>query len=89
MITRRIGDMLEELSLPVNESYPDKTRTRFEKAMDRLQQDGHIVEWGPPLRYSEAMSKLPSKKWLKTWLSHEIDIFAAPLPLEQEGGNEE
>ncbi len=89
MITRKIGGMLEELSLPLNESYPDKTRSRFEKAMDRLQVDGHIAEWGPPSRYSEAVSKLPSKKWLKTWLGHEIDIIAAPLPLEQEGRNGE
>ena len=73
-ITRAIRDMLEELHLPRNETNPEKTRQRFEKAMNRLRDDQVITHW----QYEE--NTLPAeRKWLDTWLSHLVTISASPL----------
>ncbi len=74
-ITRQLRSIFDELSLPQNRNDPDKTRQRFEKALNHLQADKLISQWG----YQEALVKLPPKKWFDTWLDFHIQITVAPL----------
>lgn len=78
VITREIGVLLQELSLPCNYRDPERTRQRFEKAMTRLQEDELISGWG----YHQENPPLPARKWLYAWLTHSIWVTAAPLPSE-------
>ncbi len=71
--TRKIEDLLRELSLPVNKRDPERTKKRFEQAMNRLAQDRHIAGWD----YKEKIKDEP-KKWLGTWLTNSIVIYIAP-----------
>lgn len=68
-MTRTIGNMLEELGLPIDTRNPEKTKTRFEKAMNTLQTDGIISLW----QYQDN-SDLPPRQWLTTWLDRKVDI---------------
>ena len=70
---REIGKMLQELSLEVNKERPQRTRDRFEKAMNTLTKDKIIQEW----KYAEAASP-PAKGWLATWLEQKITVYIAP-----------
>lgn len=79
-IKRTIGNLLNELALSVNESDPKKTRSRFERAMNRLKSDGIISSWGPEERYQQVMQKLPRYNWLPAWLEFELEISADSLP---------
>lgn len=72
IIEREVGKIIEELSLPVNQRDPDRTRKRFEKAMDRLQADLLVSEW----IYVSDNPPLPKRKWLPTWLQYRIRIAA-------------
>ena len=74
-ITRQISTFFNELSLPVNERDPQKTRNRFEKAMNRLVDDHQIAAWGPV----EGNPPLPRTDWLPIWLSWRIVVTVAPL----------
>jgi hypothetical protein len=74
-ITRTISTFFEELSLPVNERDPQKTRNRFEKAMDRLVADHEIAAWEPV----PGNPILPRTEWLPIWLRWRILITVAPL----------
>lgn len=74
-ITRTIGVFFEELSLPVNDRDPQKTRNRFEKAMDRLVADHEIAAWEPV----PGNPALPRTEWLPIWLRWRILITVAPL----------
>ncbi len=76
-ITRKLQTIFDELHLSINQSDPQKTRDRFEKAMNRLVTDNQIAEW----HYSETYGDLPSRGWLPTWLARKIDIIVAPLQL--------
>ncbi len=71
-ITREIGTLIEELSLPVNSRDPEKTRQRLEKALKYLVSDGIISSW----KYHAENPKLPSRKWLETWLRCKIQVSA-------------
>jgi hypothetical protein len=73
MIKRKIRDLIQELSLPIDERHPERTKQRFEKAMRRLVTDTQIELW----QY-EQNGQLPSKKWLETWLDREVVITATP-----------
>jgi hypothetical protein len=75
---RSIRSMIQENSLPLNEGSPEKTKTRFEKALSRLKEDGHIDSW-PERQYREAMAKRPAHHWLNMWLDYEMEITAVPL----------
>lgn len=74
-ITRTISTFFKELSLPINERDPQKTRDRFHKAMDKLVEDHQIAAWGPV----EGNLPLPRTEWLPIWLSWSIVITVAPL----------
>jgi hypothetical protein len=78
-LRRNIGDLLNELSLPTNQRYPDKTKTRFKEAMDLLVKDGIISAW----EYHPDNAMLPPRKWLDQWLGWNILIHAAPSTNER------
>lgn len=73
VFNREIGKLLQELSLEVNQRDPQRTRDRFEKAMNTLVKDRIIQEW----HYKEEFS-LSAKGWLTTWLEQKISIYIAP-----------
>jgi hypothetical protein len=72
-----IGELMKELNLDINEHDPQRTKNRFEKAMDRLQADG-LLTWD----YKEQGS-LPPRKWLPTWLQQQIVVEDPPEVKEQ------
>jgi hypothetical protein len=70
---RHIGKLLQEMSLEVNERFPQRTRDRFEKAMNMLVADKIIQEWA----YEEEISP-KAKGWLAAWLNQKIIVHIAP-----------
>ena len=79
---RTISTLFSEASLTMNEGDPEKTKQRFERAMMRLVEDGHISDWSEQ-HYRERMMTLPSHHWITTWLAAPIWIAAAPLRQKQ------
>jgi hypothetical protein len=71
-ITREVGQIIEELLLPINQRDPDRTRKRFEKALQRLEADEIITSWG----YQSYNLPLPQRKWLPCWLQYYIWVTA-------------
>jgi hypothetical protein len=72
----------KELSLPIDERFPQRTRDRFEKALTQLVEDRQIEAW----QY-KAEVQLPARHWLGTWLEQSITVSVAStkhLPGEQE-----
>lgn len=74
-IKRNVGKLIDELALPVDERHPERTRQRFERALERLQTDGQIDTW----EYDSENATLPARKWLETWRGWNVRIGAAPL----------
>ncbi len=74
-ITRTLGTLINELSLSVNQRDPEKTRKRFEQAMQRLEEDRQIEYW----IYAHDNEHLPRLHWLEIWLSWKVQITVAPL----------
>jgi hypothetical protein len=70
---REIGKLMETLSLPTNQRFPERTRQRFEKTLNRLHADKQIDGW----EYTEQV-ELPARGWLPTWLQQKIRIYIAP-----------
>lgn len=60
-----VGVLLQELSLPMDERHPEKTRTRLENALDRLCADRQIAAWA----YEDDRPVLPARRWLPVWLA--------------------
>ena len=82
MFNREIGKLLKELSLPIDERFPQRTRDCFEKALTKLVEDRQIDAW----QY-KAEVQLPTRNWLGTWLEQSITVYVAPtkpIPVEQE-----
>lgn len=73
VFNREIGKLLQEVSLEQNQRDPQRTRNRFEKAMNTLVEDKIIQEW----EYAEEVS-LPARGWLATWLEQRITVHIAP-----------
>jgi hypothetical protein len=74
IFNREIGPLLNELSLDIEEGRPQRTRDRFEKALNTLVEDGQINGW----KYKEEI-QLPARGWLPTWLSQMVTITIAPM----------
>jgi len=70
---REIGKMLQEISLSAEKDNPQRTKNRFEKAMNTLVADKIIQEW-----CYEAEVSLPARGWLATWLEQKITVHIAP-----------
>ena len=82
VFNREIGKLLKELSLPIEEERPQRTRDRFEKALNKLVEDRQLDAW----QY-KAEGQLPARHWLGTWLKQNITVYVAPtkhLTVEQE-----
>jgi hypothetical protein len=77
-LKRSIRSIIQEASLPINEDSPEKTKTRFEQALHRLVDEGHISDWGESA-YQEVMAKRPAHDWVDMWLDYEVEITAPPL----------
>jgi len=74
-ITRTLGTLINELSLSVDQRNPEKTRKRFEQAMQCLEKDRQIESWA----YAHDNEHLPRVHWLEIWLSWKVHITCAPL----------
>ena len=82
-IQRTIRTLFDELALPVNMKDPNKTRDRFEKAMQCLLDDNIISSWGPEELYQQSLTQRPRYNWFDTWLDYQIEICAYPIPWEE------
>lgn len=82
-IVRSIHTLFHELTLPVDTRNPERTRQRFERALERLVQDRQLDEWG----YLETNPPLPRTEWLPVWFSWKMRFSATP-PVVIEGSTE-
>jgi hypothetical protein len=88
--TVSIRYLFSELSLRKNEGDPDKTRRRFEKALNRLAKDLDYFGWA----YKDNQAELPSKRWLERWMDFQIELHIpgeqlptpSSSPLQMKGG---
>jgi hypothetical protein len=76
-IKRSIEELMRECSLEPNNADPEKTRRRFEKAMNKLVADFMIAHW----EYV-TLPELPARNWLGVWMMLEVEVGVAPLMLE-------
>ncbi len=65
VMTTTVGALIEELSLPISEDHPDRSKQRFEQALETLRQDRQIDAW----RYLPDNPPLPARRWASTWLA--------------------
>jgi hypothetical protein len=71
VLLRSIEELLQANSLPIDRVNPQKTRQRFERAMNRLLGDQQIDHWG---YVPESMATLPARKWLDIWLQWSVRL---------------
>jgi len=85
-VTGTIGTLIDELSLPINQRDPEKTRKRFERAMQNLENDYQVESW----MLEQNNEVLPSRRqWFSTWLTWQIHITIAPLLRSRRAGKRE
>ncbi len=82
-LVRRIGPLLDELHLPVDRRHPERTRVRFETALQRLARDGVIGAWDYTPEAHDTLATLPSRGWLERWQDMSIAVTAAPMVQER------
>jgi DNA-binding XRE family transcriptional regulator len=71
--TYRVSTLLEELGLEINAHDPARTRERFEKALDCLEQDRLISGW----QYGDGWrEELPRQSWVPRWLEARVVVEA-------------
>jgi len=76
VFNREIGKLLDERSLPIDRRHPERTKQRFEKALNRLV-EAHIIDsW----EYVEGV-QYKARGWIDTWLANKIRIYIAPPKL--------
>jgi len=63
-IRREVAGLVEAGGLVPDQRNPDRTRQRFEKALERLKADSVIADWG----YNVETATLPARKWLSEWM---------------------
>jgi hypothetical protein len=71
VLRRRIEALLQANSLFIDRVNPQKTRQRFERAMNRLLGDRQLDHWE---YVPESMATLPARKWLDTWLQWNVRV---------------
>jgi hypothetical protein len=79
VLRRNIGSLIKELSLPINETDPMKTKRRFTLAMNSLVEDGIISAW----EHHQDNAILPPRRWLDHWMGWDILVHAAPSTNER------
>jgi hypothetical protein len=79
-LRRRVGPVLQELHLDewLDRRHPERTVRRFEKAMNRLRDDGQIGGWGYTPEARAKVEQLPSRGWLDEWLAQAAIAVDAP-----------
>ncbi len=77
-LVRRIGPLLDELNLPMDHRHPERTRTRFERALGRLTQDGVIGAWIYTPAAQDILASLPARQWIETWRGLTIALRPSP-----------
>ena len=73
-LLRKIKTLFDELSLPIDRRHPQTTKERFERALKRLEDDGHIA------RAEILEGEFPAREWIDCWLSWSVDITLVPSP---------
>lgn len=68
----RVDTLLKAIAIEPNKRFPQRTRERLEKALDRLQADKVVANWEYRKGDEEA---LPMKGWLHSWLSWTIEVM--------------
>lgn len=76
----KISTLLEAIGVRINERTPSRTRERFEKALDTLQQDGLIGAWYYE-KWDEAIAE--QKGWGRIWMNAMILIDPPEFIKEQ------
>jgi hypothetical protein len=74
-LKRSIEKLLADLSLTneLDDRNPERSRQRFEKALDRLVTDGVIDGW----EYAADNATLPARHWLTTWRTWSVLVHAS------------
>lgn len=80
-LKRKVGDMLDELSLSFDKSHPETGFQRFKKAMDRLAKDGIIAQWSYQDKAFEQNRK--ARGWVTDWLNQYVLITASDGTTQQ------
>jgi hypothetical protein len=70
-----VGALLNELSLPHSERRTQEAKDKFEKALNKLQEDGLISAWS----YSESEADLPRREWFWIWLEWHVHVWGMPM----------
>ena len=68
----RVDTLLKAIAIEPNKRFPQRTRERLEKALDRLQADKVVANWEYRKGDEEA---LPTKGWLPSWLSWTVEVM--------------
>lgn len=76
-IKRYVGNLIDECTLSVDQRNPQRTKDRFEKALQQLVTDGIIGDWA----YTDD-SPLPARQWLDTWRTRSVRITLGPQALQ-------
>lgn len=75
-----ISTMFESIAMKLNERTPSRTRERFERALDQLQEDGVIESW----EYDKWDEKIAEMKgWGRVWFETSIIIKPPVAIIEQ------
>lgn len=80
-LTRVIGPLLDELHLPLDHRNPERTKRRFEAALQSLCADGVLGSWTYALE-----DALPARAWLDDWLRWDVIVTAPAAVAEHYAG---
>lgn len=80
-LTRRVGAVLEELSLPIDKRNPERTYQQFKQAMEHMAQDGVFAKWHYQDQTFEANRK--ARGWLVDWLNQMVVVTATAETSQQ------
>ncbi len=73
-LVRRLDLLFDELSFPMDQRHPERTRMRCETALDRLVHDGVIGAWTYTASARAALAALPARRWLERWRGLSISV---------------
>jgi hypothetical protein len=81
VVRRRVDGLLQAVGFTPDPRRPERSRRRFEDALDRLHKDRVIADWD----YADpkAIKTLPSRGWLARWLASTVVLTAPPQAAER------